>query len=143
MATSSLRSSAVVDQANPDDRCAPARSTDVDLVTLIRQAIHDAGWNQEALASHMGHDKAYISRVLSGEKPLNARFVSALPDDVEKLVVRRYAEHFGFVVVAPLEGEAAVAALVGGLVGLLTLGGAALPRCASSMAKATLPKGPR
>lgn len=122
--------------ANADDRREPARTTDVDLLALIRRAVSDAGWNQEALAAEMRLDKAYVSRVLSGEKPLSARFLIALPDDIEALVSQRYAEHFGFVVVTPVSGEAAVRHLVSGLFGVLA---PQLPARASRMARASVP----
>lgn len=125
--------------ANAVDRVDGCGSTHLDLAEMrawINRAIDEAGWNQEALAAHMKKDKAYISRVLSGEKPLSASFIRELPDDIEVIVVRYHAESFGLVVVAPLQGQAAVQALAAGLVGLLA---PALPTRATAMAKAELP----
>lgn len=102
----------------------------------ITRAVIESGWNQEALAAHLQKDKAYISRVLSGEKPLSAAFIRALPDDIERIVARYYAESLGLVVVAPLSGPAAIEGFVGGLIGLLTA--SPLPAKAQ-MVKAELP----
>lgn len=87
--------------------------------TWISRAIDEAGWNREAVAAAMGKDAAYVSRVLSGEKPLSASFIRELPDDVEAIVARYHAESFGHVVVAPVQGADAVRNFVAGLMGML------------------------
>lgn len=147
--STSMRAAAVASQAEPIDRAERprtsglagddrARTTDVDLAELrtwITRAIGDTGWNQEALAKAMDKDAAYVSRVLSGDKPLSAAFIRQLPDDVEALVAKYHAESFGLVVVVPVSGDDAVRNLVSGLVGMLR---PALPDRASGMAKGRL-----
>lgn len=125
--------------ANPIDRADAPRSSLVDLADMrawITRAVIESGWNQEALAAHLQKDKAYVSRVLSGEKPLSAAFIRALPDDIERIVARYYAESLGLVVVAPLSGPAAIEGFVGGLIGLLTA--SPLPAKASGQLKVNL-----
>ncbi len=112
------------------------RATTVDLLALINRALSKTPWTQEALAAHMGHGQAYvsyISRVLSGEKPLSAAFVLALPEDVQTTVAKLYAESFGLIVVEPSSGDDAVRQLVSGLCGLLVT--KTLPTRAQRMAK--------
>lgn len=128
-------------QANPDDQPDRLRSISIDLAemrTWINRAIRESGWNQTALAESMGKDEAYVSRVLSGEKPLSASFIRELPNDVERIVARYHAESFGLVVAEPLTGPAAIEAIVGAVVGLLTAA-PALPAKASAMVRAELP----
>ncbi len=130
---------AVGDQADSIDPPSAMRSTTVDLLALINRALCDTPWTQEALAAHMGHGQAYvsyISRVLSGEKPLSAAFVLALPDDVQSQVARRYAESFGLIVVEPAaSAEDAVRGLMSGLLWVLAL---PLPTRTARIAKAGL-----
>jgi hypothetical protein len=145
MATS-MRVAAVATKGNPLEREETAADNAV-VLQLLRASIDESGWKHEAVAAAMSEasglsiDGPYLAKLLAGEKSWSLRHLLALPNDIEARFANKWASHRGAVVVAPLEGEAAVAALVGGLVGLLTLGGAVLPRC--SMAKATLPKGPR
>jgi len=106
----------------------------------INRAVRDSGWNQTALSAAMGKDEAYVSRVLSGEKPLSAAFIRELPNDIEALVAGYYAESFGLVVVTPVSGQDAVKNLVSGLLGVLA---PQLPAKASAMAKVTIASAPR
>src|SRR5262245_16305083 len=134
-------------QANATDGTKPVAlkpstgSTLVDLDQLrawIRAAIENTGWNQDALSAHMQKDKGYISRVLNGEKPLSAEFLRALPDDVEALMARFWAESFGQIVVAPAASrDAAVRNFISGLFGMLETP-QALPVKAGPPIKATL-----
>lgn len=128
-------------QANPHDRGNETRSISIDLAemrTWINRAIRESGWNQTALASAMDKDEAYVSRVLSGEKPLSAAFIRELPDEIERIVARFYAESLGLVVVAPLSGPAAIEGFVGGLIGLLTASSPGLPAKAGPALKVNL-----
>lgn len=136
----SIRDDARPDQPITVDLTDASRSSVVDLAEMrawINRAIAESGWNQEALASHLQKDKAYVSRVLSGEKPLSASFIRELPDDIERIVARYYAQSLGLVVVAPLSGPAAIEGFVGGLIGLLTA--SPLPVKADRMVSAQLP----
>ncbi len=142
----SMRSTATVRQPDSLDRVGATRTTavaqasvtgDVELMLVfIRQAMNETGWSPEALSSHMGYqDASYVGKVLKGEKPLSARFIVALPEAVEALFSRRYAENCGHVVVAPVHGDDAIRNLVSGLIGVLSH---ALPARASQMAKASM-----
>lgn len=136
MPTTTIADRAGARQGEPDSRVDEPQGNELSLVlALLREAIDESGWKHEALAVEMRlPNAAYLSRMLSGEKPWTLRHLLALPNDIEKRFAEKWARHRGAVVVAPLAGDAAVAALVGGLVGVLT--GAALP---IRMAKATLP----
>jgi hypothetical protein len=102
------------------DRLAPARSTDVDqALALMRRAVADCGYTLDALEAAMGKDRAYIHKVLQGDKPMSLDFIVALPDDVEARFEQLRAEHFGLIVVAPVDHATAVRQLVSGLVGVL------------------------
>jgi hypothetical protein len=98
--------------------------------------VADTNYTLESLSAAMGRDKAYISRVLHGEKPMTLLFITELPDDLEALYEQRRAEHFGRIVVEPLSGVDAQRAFVAGALGLMS--GSVLPEKASTMAKATL-----
>lgn len=113
-----------------------SQGNDVDLVReILRAAIDESGWKHDAVACALGIHPAYLSRLLSGEKPIAARHLRALPDDIEAIFARRYAESFGLMVVVPASSEKALVTFVSGLAGLL---GAKLPVRASAMAKADL-----
>lgn len=113
-------------------------TTRVDLLlTFIRQAVEETGWTYDALAAAKVADKGYISRVLSGEKPLSARFLMALPREVRALVAEKWATASGRIVVTPVSGNEAVRNLVSGLFGVLAAA-QGLPVRASKMAPGTL-----
>jgi hypothetical protein len=106
----------------PVDRDLVTRSTDVDRwLALMNAAIDKSDWKhkQEALAMHMGIDKAYLSRLRSGEKPWRVEHVVALPDDIEANFEQLRAESFGFIVVRPASPESAASHFVAGVFGLL------------------------
>lgn len=129
-------------QATAVDQDHIERSTAVDLekerwLGMLRQAIEDAGWKHEALTTYLQIDKAYLSRLLTGEKPFRPEHLVSLPPDVKARFAHLQAESFGLIVVKPLEGQDAVRALVAGLVGVMK--GASLPARADRMAKATEP----
>jgi hypothetical protein len=119
------------------DRRASSRSTDVDqALVLLRTAVSECGYTLDALEVVMSKGRAYIHRVLQGDKPLTLEFITALPDDVEALFEKKRAEHFGLIVVEPVEGEVALKHFVGGLLGILA---PRLPARAERMAHADLP----
>lgn len=112
----------------------------VDLVRkLLRIAIDLTEWKDAAVAEAIGlkgdSGAAYFSKMLSGEKPISAKHLRALPDDIEQIFARLYAESFGLIVVAPVRGEDAVKQLVAGLFGVLAT---RLPDQAGPPIKATL-----
>lgn len=112
------------------DRRTSLRSTAVDRagdverwLALMNAAIDGSTWRNkhDALATAMGIDKAYLSRLRSGEKPWRIEHVVALPDEIEARFEQLRAEAFGLIVVAPVEGDDAVRHLVSGLCGVLGL----------------------
>lgn len=102
------------------------KGNDVALVRdILRAAIDESGWKHEAVACALGVCPAFLSRMLSGEKPIAAKHLRALPDDIEAVFARRYAESFGLLVVVPADADQALTSFVSGLAGLL---GAKVPR---------------
>lgn len=110
----------------------PARDRqDNELVLVrrcLREAITESGWKHEAVAAEMTRngakvDPPYLSKMLNGGpdgKSISALHLRALPDDIEAIYARKYAESFGLIVVAPVSGDQAVRNLVSGLVGVLS-----------------------
>lgn len=98
-----------------------ARSIAVDQATALhRRAVADCGYTMDALESAMGKGRAYIHKVLQGDKPMSLEFTTALPADVKARHAQLNAEACGFIVVVmPASGEDAIKQLVGGLVGVL------------------------
>jgi hypothetical protein len=105
---------------------------------VLRQALNDKGWTMEALSEHMGgKDKAYLHRVLSGDKPMPAGFFDELPHDAVGLFHARRAEAHGWLAVEPVDHDLAFQHLVVGLLSMAMRGGMAiLPAKASRMAQA-------
>ena len=103
------------------DRKPDHRSTSVDQARdLLRRAVADCGYTLDALEAAMGKGRAYIHKVLQGEKPLSYDFVIALPDDVEARFEQLRAESFGHIVVTPApDAKTAAEHLVSGVLGLL------------------------
>ena len=106
------------------DPRASQRSTTVDpnmslVLDLLNRAVADCDYTLDALQAAMGKDRAYIHKVLQGEKPLSYAFIVALPDDVEARFESLRAESCGHIVVTPVTGDQAVRHLVSGLVGVL------------------------
>lgn len=117
------------------------RSTTVDRsLARLRQCASDLGWTLDALSAHMRKDKAHISRVFNGEKPLTLAFLIALPDDVEAEFHSRSSEEFGRVVVTPAIGPDALKQFTAGLFGLFAL---QLPAKSGGQVKASLPTAAR
>ena len=107
-------------------------------LSLIRAAIDASGWKHEALAAEMRlPNAAYLSRMLSGEKPWTLRHIESLPDGIEAIYYRLRSESLGLLVVEPVDYETARRHLVSGLVGVLT--SAILPAKADRMVRAELP----
>lgn len=86
----------------------------------LRSAIEESGEKKEAVAAAMGLGPEYLSKLFSGEKSITARHLVGLPDRVERIFARRYAELKGLIVVEPVAGADAIHQLVNGLVGVLT-----------------------
>ena len=134
---SSMRAAASPCQVHSSSPDAQVQGNELSLLLgFLRDAIDESAWKHDALAVEMQlPNAAYLSRMLAGEKPWTLRHLLALPNDIEALFSQKWAAHRGAIVVAPLHGEAAVQALVGGLVGVLA---SSLPIHASRMAKAAL-----
>lgn len=115
----SMRATAAACQVNPDSHADDARGKSVSL-DLLREAITESRWKHEALAVEMRlPNAAYLSRMLSGEKPWTLRHIESLPDDVEAIYYRLRAESLGLLVAAPVDAETARRHLVSGLLGVL------------------------
>lgn len=117
-----------VDRADGDRSTGVARTkadrtTSVDRwLALMNQAIDESDWShkQDALATNMGIDKAYLSRLRSGDKPWRVEHVVGLPAEIEGRFVDLRAESFGRIVVRPASGPDAIKQFVSGLFGVLT-----------------------
>src|SRR4051812_22565620 len=70
-------------------------------LTLLNQAVGDCGYTLDALEASMGKGRAYIHKVLQGEKPLSYAFVVSLPHDVEARFESLRAKALGHIVVVP------------------------------------------
>jgi hypothetical protein len=67
-----------------------------------------------------GPEVSYISRVLSGDKPLGLIFILGMPEDMQAKFSELYAKHWGYLVVRPVSPDVAIQHLVSGLIGMLT-----------------------
>jgi hypothetical protein len=106
---------------------------------LLRACATELGWTEEALAVHIKGDskyRAYVHRVLSGEKPLSLTFLVALPEELQALVHARRAEQLGHLVVPPVNDHEAARRMV--ITGLCALIGPALPVKAGAPLKVSL-----
>src|SRR4051794_32930864 len=96
-------------QGTETDLDAADRSMAVDrYLTLLRECVLECGWTYEALAVEMAErlerptfDKAFLWKLLNGEKPLRIEHLLALPDDVEVLFESKRAESLGLIVAEP------------------------------------------
>jgi hypothetical protein len=68
-----------VAQVNLDSLADNRRSTPIDLVMLLKRAVAESGRAQKVIAIEMGLDPAYLSRMLSGEKPCSLDHLAQLP----------------------------------------------------------------
>lgn len=126
-----------------DKSLVPTRDAEdikVDLVRkLLRVSIDLTEWKDAAVAEAIGlkgeSGAAYFSKMLSGEKPISAKHLRALPDDIEQIFARLYAESFGLIVVAPVFGNDAVKQLVAGIFGVLAT---RLPERSTGQLKASM-----
>ena len=135
----SIRPAAAACQVNTGSRDDEPQGNSLSLIRdLLRAAIEESGWKHEALAAAMElPNAAYLSRMLSGEKPIGSTHLLALPDDIETIFARLYAESFGLLVVPQVsDHEDAARKLAAGLIGLLA------PQRAR-MARASLPSSAR
>lgn len=108
-------------------------------LSLMREAITESRWKHGALAAAMKlPNEAYLSRMLSGEKPWTLRHIEALPDDIETIYYRLRSESLGLLVATPVDAETARRHLVSGLIGILAPRAEKLP-----MVKAELPTAAR
>lgn len=140
--SASMRATAVAPKGNPVDLTEGRQDKRLVLRAFVRDAIDESGWKHEAVAATISEatgrsiDGPYLSKMLAGEKPLTDEVLEGLPDDIEAIVARLYAESFGQIVVTPASDDSAVQHFVGGLLALLR---PQLPARASSMARAALP----
>lgn len=102
------------------------------LVRALEEA-ETRGWCYEAITTEMRAkqcyvDPPYLSKLKTGEKPITARILDALPDDIEASFSKYYAESFGQVVIAPVTQEEAQRCLAVGLFSLLATAKVAVSR---------------
>jgi hypothetical protein len=139
MSNTMLQQAQAHPKGNLDDLVADGEDMELALVRrLLRDAIDESRWKDSAVAEAIGlkgpAGAAYFSKMLSGDKPIGAKHLRALPDEIEAIFVRLWAETFGYVVIAPLRGEDAVRSFAAGLLGLF----AQLPSRADRMARVAL-----
>lgn len=101
----------------------------------LREALDESGWKRAAVAKAMTDtglvkvDEPYLAKMLADgpdAKSISALHLRALPDDIEALYAKKYAESFGQIVVAPApDAETAARHLVSGVFGLLACTAAA------------------
>lgn len=101
--------------------------------------MRDTGWTDDSLAAHWHVDRAFVWRLVNGEKPWSVERMLSLPSDLRARLDHLRAEGNGLIVVQPLTGLEAQKALVAGLIGVMS---APLPTKATQMAKASLPLTP-
>lgn len=137
----SMRAASVLAKGNPLVSATERQDKALVLRSLMRQAIDESGWKYDAVAAAISAatgrsiDGPYLSKMLAGEKPLSAEVLEGLPDDIEAILARLYAESFGQFVVSPASDDSAVQHFVAGLLGILR---SQLPARATAMAKARL-----
>lgn len=89
------------------------------LARLLRKAIDLSGWKHAAIASALDVSPSYLAQMLTDEKAIGAKHLEALPDDVEAVFARLYAEAHGLIVVEKLDEDTARRHLAVGLFSLL------------------------
>lgn len=126
ISASSVATQPVRSQSPCGDRRREPRSTGIDqFLGLLRQAMRDTDYSLEALASALEQgigrhvDKAFLWRMLNGERPLPVAYLVALPRDMKVRMAQLTAEGFGLIVVRPSSAEHAAGQFVSGLLGLL------------------------
>lgn len=115
-------------------------NTVVPLRDLLRSAIGEADWKHDAVAATISArtgrsiDGPYLSKMLTGEKPLPSELISALPDEIREALYDAGCRAHGRIVVTPCEDiEQALERFAQGLVGIIRY--ALLPKKAARMAR--------
>lgn len=89
----------------------------------LRESIEEACEKYEVVALAIGVKEPYLSQMLSldprNQKPIQWRHITALPDAVECIFARKYAESFGQIVVSPVSEAEGRRQFITGLVSLL------------------------
>lgn len=101
----------------------------------LKAAMEETGWTPDALAAVWHCHRSHVYRILAQEKRMGADDVCALPDTLEAAFEARRAKRRGFIVVRPIEGQAAKEAIIAGVAGLLGLMSAPLPDRSSGQLK--------
>lgn len=127
-------------QVIPDSQPENAEGNELSLMLqFLREAIDESGWKHAALAVQMNlPNAAYLSRMLSGEKPWTLVHLLALPDKIEKRFAKKWYEHRGGVTVPKLRGQRAALMFAAGALGVF--GAMSLPARSNGQLKAELPK---
>jgi hypothetical protein len=116
------RQAASVDQLDHDRVIAVDR-----YLSLWRQAMEDTGNTYESLHAHTGISGSHWQRLFTAEKPLRVENVLALPKDMQTRFEELRAKDLGLLVVRPMHGDDAIAAVLGGFASIL----AARPQAAA------------
>jgi hypothetical protein len=106
----------------PEDKLlVPDEATELALFReCFRAAIELSREKKEVVAIALRlPDASYLSKLFNGEKTLTSRHIVGLPEHVERIFAKLYAQAKGLMVVEPVHGEDAVRSLVAGLVGVL------------------------
>ena len=107
-------------QTTPVDQLDRQRVMAVDhYLSLWRQAMDDTGNTYESLNAHTGISGSHWQRMFTGEKPLRVENVLALPKDMQTRFEELRAKDLGLFVVRPMNGDDALAAVLGGFASIL------------------------
>ncbi len=79
--------------------CPEVKAIDPDALALVAAAIEESGLQRKVIALALGVDPAYLSRMLTGEKPWPIQKLDMLPAEVRRAYARMQAEREGWQVV--------------------------------------------
>jgi hypothetical protein len=129
---------AVARQANLVHRVDPVQVKAVNQkLVILRRALDESGIKHAAIAAALKVSPQYLSMLLSGEKTWTVKHQDDLPEEIEAIYSRLYAEAYGHVVLTPATTrDDALKSIASGFLGLLS---PRLPQRADRMVKASLP----
>lgn len=93
----------------------PSQVNDVHLGALVRTALDVTGTSYKEAAIAVGVSPPYFTAMLNDEKPWRLKQLKALPDAVERVFSRLYAESMGLTVIEPSDEQRVVGNLVSAL----------------------------
>lgn len=125
------------------EHVAPAndrKGESVALANVLRQAIDALDWKHDAVAAAIKVTSRHFSKMLSGDKPITAKHLAALPIDIELEFLTRWCKALGLIVVSPVSEAEAREQLATGLFSLLLARAPELPARTIGPVKADLPR---